>query len=141
MEEKTQVVAAVVWSDGKFLLGKRSPHKKSAPHYWCPLSGRIEPGETQQEAVVRECWEEAGIRVRALKKVGEINTDDRKGHIHWWLVELMGGKAFLKNDEHSELGWFGFEELLKLEPVFTDDIDIFKAVVEEKFIPSQSAIS
>lgn len=48
---KVQVVAAVIRDRNKFLLGKRSLSKKSAPGYWCPVSGKIEIGETEQEAI------------------------------------------------------------------------------------------
>lgn len=69
---KTQVVAAVIQKENKFLLGKRSLSKKSAPGYWCPVSGRIEPDETEQQAVVREVFEEVGLIVTASHKVANL---------------------------------------------------------------------
>ena len=54
---KVQVVAAVLIKDNKFLLGKRAMYKKSAPGFWCPVSGKIELNETEQQAVVREVFE------------------------------------------------------------------------------------
>ena len=86
---KVVVVAAVLDREGRFLIGKRSPHKQSAPGYWCPISGRVEPGETQAEAVVREVREETGLRVRARSKVAECDTHDGSAIIHWWRVETL----------------------------------------------------
>ncbi|OFZ53420.1 MAG: hypothetical protein A2428_10135 [Bdellovibrionales bacterium RIFOXYC1_FULL_54_43] len=85
---KPQVVAAVIQRAGKFLLGKRSPWKRSTPGYWCPISGQIEPGETEEDAVAREVREEVGLIVTAVKKVGEFETHDGTALIHWWLGYL-----------------------------------------------------
>ena len=49
MSEKVQVVAAIIERSGRFLFGKRSPHRLSAPGYWCTVTGRIEAGEVIYE--------------------------------------------------------------------------------------------
>lgn len=55
------VIAAVVSSDGKrMLLGRQS---RWPPHWHSNLAGFLEPGESVEEAVRREVWEEAGVRV------------------------------------------------------------------------------
>ena len=43
---KSRVVAAMIQRDGKFLVGRRSAAKTSAPGVWCAVMGRIETGET-----------------------------------------------------------------------------------------------
>lgn len=118
----------IIKKDGRFLLGKRSLHKTAAPGYWCPISGKIEAGESEVEAVCREAWEEVGLRVRALSKIAEIDTRDGSGRLHWWPVEILEGEAYLKNDEHSELGWFTTEELLNLSPSFHEDLAILRSL-------------
>jgi 8-oxo-dGTP diphosphatase len=124
---KIDVVAAILERDGRFLLGKRSPHK-SAAGYWCPISGRIEAGESQAAAVVREVSEEVGLTVRALEKVAECDTHDGNAVIHWWRVEpLDATPARLANDEHSELVWASVAEMKRLSPVFLEDVEIFAA--------------
>ena len=126
---KVQVVAAVIKDQNKFLLGKRSLSKKSAPGYWCPVSGKIEIGETEQEAVVREVFEEVNLVVVAKSKLGIFDTRDRSATIHWWLVDVVSGAPSLKNDEHSELGWFAITEMEILENIFSEDIELFKTLV------------
>jgi 8-oxo-dGTP diphosphatase len=128
-QAKVEVVAAIIERGGRFLLGKRSPHKRSAPGYWCTVCGGVEPGESRADAVVREVREETGLRVRALKEVAECDTHDGTALIHWWRVELLDdAPARLTNDEHSELGWFSIEEMKRLEPVFLEDIAILERV-------------
>ncbi|MBK7960645.1 MAG: NUDIX domain-containing protein [Bdellovibrionales bacterium] len=126
---KVQVVAVVIKDQNKFLLGKRSLSKKSAPGYWCPVSGKIEIGETEQEAVVREVFEEVNLVVVAKGKLGIFDTRDRSATIHWWLVDVVSGEPSLKNDEHSELRWFSISEMEIFENVFSEDIELFKTLV------------
>ena len=125
-----QVISAIIPhpSPGSpsFLVGRRSPHKVSAPGYWCPVSGRIEPGETEIQAVVRECWEEVGLRVEPVRKVAEFPTHDETAIIHWWLTRIVEGEAYLRNDEHTELRWATAAEIAALEPVFAEDAEVFR---------------
>lgn len=125
---KVQVVAAVIKKQNKFLLGKRALSKKSAPGYWCPVSGGIEDGETEQEAVKREVFEEVNLVVEPTRKLSSFDTRDKSAVIHWWLVDIISGDPILKNDEHSELGWFSVSEMELLKNVFSEDIDLFKTL-------------
>jgi 8-oxo-dGTP diphosphatase len=130
---RARVVAAIIRRGDRFLLGRRAPHKKSAPGYWCPVSGRVEAGESLEAAVVRECFEEVGLRAEVKRKVAICDTRDGTAEIHWFLLweEGWGGpdplpEPYLANDEHSELGWFTAEEMLKLAPFFFwEDHEIF----------------
>jgi 8-oxo-dGTP diphosphatase len=125
LSEKIHVVAAIIERDGRYLLGKRSLHKRGAPGFWCPICGRIEAGESQAQAVVREVREETGLSVRALNKVAECDTHDGGAVMHWWRVELLDdAPARLANDEHSELAWVSPEEMQALQPVFLEDVAI-----------------
>lgn len=122
---KIDVVAVILERDGRFLLGKRSLHKRAAPGYWCPISGHVEPGEQQAAAVVREVLEETALRVTALECVAQCDTHDGSAVMHWWRAQpLDDAPAQLANDEHTELGWFSPEELQGLAPVFEEDIAI-----------------
>ncbi len=122
---KLDAIVAILERQGRYLLGKRSPWKPVAPGYWCPISGRVEPGEAQPDAVEREVLEEVGLRVRALRKVGQCDTHDGSAVLHWWLAELLDdAPARLMNDEHTELRWLTPEELGALTPVFEEDIAI-----------------
>src|SRR5688572_21426911 len=131
MSIKIDVVAAIIERQERFLFGRRSPHKRSAPGYWCPISGRIEPGESQSAAVEREVAEEVGLRVRARQKVAECDTHDGSAVIHWWSCELLDDTpARLANDEHTELAWCSIAELKRLTPVFQEDIAILEASLD-----------
>lgn len=128
---KEGVVIIVPDGGGRFLVGRRSPAKELAPGYWCPVSGRLEPGETQRQAVEREFREETGAEARAVRKLAEAPTPDGKFRLHIWLAELVAGEPRLANDEHTELRWVTVPELRALSPVFKEDVEAMAALQAE----------
>jgi len=125
-EPKLLVVAAVIERDGRFLLGKRSLAKRSAPGVWHAICGRLELGESEVEGVQREVLEETGLRVRATEQVWQTDTRDGTARIHWWRVEILDEQpAQLLQDEHTELRWVGIQEMRQLSPVFAEDLELF----------------
>lgn len=123
-----QAILIIIKDGDKFLFGKRSPHKKIAPNYWCPVAGKIEPGESEIEAVCREAWEEVGLKVETVKKITEIDSRDGSGRLHFWLARVVEGEAYLKNDEHTEIGWFTLDEIRLLRPTFHEDLAILQSL-------------
>ena len=63
----TDVVAALIWDDNRFLACRRPAHKARGL-LWEFVGGKVEPGEELQDALIRECYEELAVKVR----VGEI---------------------------------------------------------------------
>ena len=58
----TQVVAALIWQENRFLTCQRPAHKARGLLYEF-VGGKVEPGETKQQALIRECREELAITV------------------------------------------------------------------------------
>ena len=130
MSERIQAVVAIIQREGTFLLIKRSDYNKTASGYWCPVSGRVEPGETQEEAVRREVMEEVGLEVEAVEKVAEIGSADDRFALHFWRTEILGGEAHITSNEATALQWFTLSELKELQPPFAEDIEIFESVAK-----------
>ena len=112
------------------LVIQRGP-KSVLPGYWAPLSGRIEPHESQEEAVVREVREEVGLSVTPLANVWECDTDDGSFHLHWWTAEAEPGELVPDPSEVNDARWVTPDEFLKLEPTFAGDRDFFVKVLPE----------
>ncbi|MDD4431241.1 MAG: NUDIX domain-containing protein, partial [Bacteroidales bacterium] len=58
----TQVVAALIRDQDKFMICQRPAHKARGL-LWEFVGGKVEPGETREEALIRECREELGVTV------------------------------------------------------------------------------
>lgn len=115
-----EAVVAVMVKDERLLVIRRGS-KAIAEGYWAPLSGRIEAGESQEAAVVREVGEEAGLRVRALEKVWECPSDDGLFRLHWWTVDADDAELELDPGEVSEARWVTPAEFFELKPTFEAD--------------------
>ena len=100
----TEVVAALIWKDGRFMICQRPEHK-ARPLLWEYVGGKVEPGETKEEALVRECREELGITV----SVGDLFTEvvheypDLTIRLSLFHASVAEGEPQLL--EHRDLRW------------------------------------
>jgi 8-oxo-dGTP pyrophosphatase MutT (NUDIX family) len=118
----TDAVVAIVQRRGEFLFVKRSEACGAAVGYWTPVSGRIEAGESQEEACAREVLEEVGLRVVATAKLGELPILEGRFVLHYWTTEILGGEASIASPEVAALIWARLDELRQLTPTFEDDL-------------------
>ncbi|WP_073480231.1 NUDIX hydrolase [Streptoalloteichus hindustanus] len=87
---------------------------------WSLPKGHIEPGETAEQAAVREVAEETGIEGRVLTPLGTIDywfvADDRRVHktVHHFLLEAVGGELSDEDVEVTEVAWVPLGELDEL---------------------------
>jgi len=119
---------AVLQKEGQVLVILRGPQARN-PGYWAPLSGTIEPGERQQDTLIREVHEEIGLRVTPLDKVWESTTGDGGFVLHWWTASITGGEITLDPGEVSEARWVTTEEFGQLQPTFAGDHAFFTEIL------------
>jgi 8-oxo-dGTP diphosphatase len=107
--ENRIVVGGALIHQGRVLAARRSAPAEVAGRWEFP-GGKTEPGETQQQALERELFEELGVRARALSRLpGEWPI--RAGLVlRIWAAELVEGEPQPLED-HSELRWLGPDEL------------------------------
>ncbi|MGW2570180.1 NUDIX domain-containing protein [Streptomyces sp. NPDC001537] len=123
-----EAIVAVLRRGGRILAIRRGPGV-ARPGYWQPLSGKVEPGETQEQAVVREVREEVGLTVSPLAKVWESETDDGLFRLHWWTADATTGEIVPDPVEVAETRWVTPEEFLALTPVFDGDREFFERIL------------
>lgn len=108
------VVAALIWDGGRFLACQRPEHKARGL-LWEFVGGKVEPGETMEEALIRECQEELGITV----DVGEIylQTDHHYPdiHIRLTLFHCTIASGTPKLLEHRDMKWLLPTEISQYE--------------------------
>ncbi|WP_308258895.1 NUDIX domain-containing protein [Pseudonocardia sp. H11422] len=112
------VVATALVRDGRLLAAQRSYPPELAGQWELP-GGRVEPGESEPDAVQRECREELGTEVRA---VGRLGTDlpIAPGVLRVHRAEPAPGAAEPQPLEHSALRWVEARELAGLDWVAAD---------------------
>ena len=106
----TDVVAALIWDQGKFMICQRPAHKARGL-LWEFVGGKTEPGETLEEALVRECREELDITVA----VGDIFTQVVHEYpdilIRLTLFNCTVAQGTPRLLEHNDLKWISPEEI------------------------------
>lgn len=98
------VVAAIIERDGHILLARRPPHADQ-PGLWEFAGGKVEAGETQPQALVRELREELGIEAVPACFVAshQREVSERLITLHAWHVCTFAGEP--TRHYHSELAW------------------------------------
>ena len=124
-------VVIVLQRNQRFLIGQRAVHKPAAG-YWTQISGKVEPGETQQQTVVREAMEELGCVVRPLQKLQELPSANGKFLLHYWRAEIVEGEPAICDDEIVALQWLTVAELQALSPIFREDVQLFQKLLQEE---------
>ena len=96
----TEVVAALIWDKEKFMICQRPAHKARGL-LWEFVGGKVEPGETKEQALIRECQEELADLLEVMWAVVRARG--------WTLDELEQVRA----DKAAERGGFAKKILLK----------------------------
>lgn len=106
-----RVVAAVIERDGKVFACRRAPHKSLAG-YWEFPGGKVEAGETDQNALEREIAEELGVEIivgdylaTSYNKAGELDLE-----LVAYFAQLVGDDIRSSAD-HDQLRWLTMDEL------------------------------
>ncbi len=104
MKAPTQVVAALIWRNGRFLICRRPPHKMRGGLYEF-VGGKVEPGETKEQALARECREELDVTVRADSVYMELTHEypDMTVDLTLFNATLVEGEPKLL--EHTDMRW------------------------------------
>jgi 8-oxo-dGTP diphosphatase len=103
--KKVDVAAAVILRpDGCFLLGRRAPGT-FYPGYWEFPGGKVEPGETPRQALVRELHEELGIEVDIAYPWIMREHVYEHAHVRLHFFRVVSWHGELRDHVHSALAW------------------------------------
>ena len=116
-------IIGIVINDNKFLMVK-----KVGKDTWTSLGGRIEKGESEEQALLREIKEEIACGATIIRKIGDFEGkaifDDDIVRLSTFLVELHG-EIILSDPELEECGFFGSDyqqKGIKLSSTFENKI-------------------
>lgn len=106
----TEVVAALIWQGERFLACQRPPHKARGL-LWEFVGGKVEPGETREQALIRECREELDVTVRVGGIFMELVHEYPDLTVHLTLFHAGIAEGTPKLLEHQALRWLTVEEM------------------------------
>lgn len=107
--------AIILFPDNKILLIKRST--KVFRGYWALPGGKVETGETVEEAVVREVREETGLKVKIMKKIGDYHEIGVNNEIEYdyyptcFLVKSVEGTITKQKEEIEQIKLFDLNKI------------------------------
>jgi 8-oxo-dGTP diphosphatase len=109
--DRVDAAGGVVVRDGQVLLVHR-------PRYddWTFPKGKLDPGESFEDAAVREVEEETGLRCNLVRELPatRYEVNGRPKLVRYWLMEPEAEAPFAPNDETDELRWLPPREALAL---------------------------
>ena len=106
----TDVVAALIWDGNQFMICQRPAHKARGL-LWEFVGGKVEPGETKEQALIRECQEELAVTL----DVGEAFLDVTHAYpdltVHLTLFHAAIREGVPRKLEHADIRWITVDEI------------------------------
>lgn len=105
----TEVVAALIWKGDKFMICQRPAHKAQGL-LWEFVGGKVEPGETKEQALVRECQEELAVTLYVGDVFMDIVHENPDITVHLTLFSTIS-ESKLQQLEHYDIQWITPSEI------------------------------
>jgi 8-oxo-dGTP diphosphatase len=118
------VVGAAIIADGRLLAAQRSEPPELAGGWEFP-GGKVDAGESDEVALVRECREELGVEVRLGERVGGDWPLTPTAVLRVWTAEIVAGTP--RPLEHQALRWLAAHELYDV-PWLDGDLPVVEAI-------------
>lgn len=106
----TEVVAALIWEGDRFLACQR-PANKARGLLWEFVGGKVEAGETKEEALIRECREELDVTVAVEDIFMEVTHEYPDLTVHLTLFHAKIAEGVPKKLEHNDIQWLTVGEI------------------------------
>lgn len=110
----TEVVAALIWDGDKFLICQRPAHKARGL-LWEFVGGKVEPGETKEQALIRECREELAVTLSVGEVFMEVDHEYPDLNVHLTLFNAAISEGTLRMLEHNDIRWITVGEIPQYE--------------------------
>lgn len=105
-----EVVAAMIWDNEKFLICRR-PSYKSCPLMWEFVGGKVEPGESKEQALIRECKEELAITIKVCNEFIDVTHQYPDSTVHLTLFNALIIEGTPEKLEHNDIKWITINEI------------------------------
>lgn len=109
-----EVVAALIWNKDKFMICQR-PAKKARGLLWEFVGGKVEPGETKEQALIRECQEELAIKLSVGSEFAQVTHKYPDITVHLTLFNATIVEGTPQRMEHNDIRWIAVDEIPQYE--------------------------
>ncbi|MBR5313433.1 MAG: (deoxy)nucleoside triphosphate pyrophosphohydrolase [Clostridia bacterium] len=110
----TEVVAALIWQNDRFMICQRPANKKRGL-LWEFVGGKVEPGETREDALIRECAEELAVTVKPLDIFMEVTHEYPDITVHLTLFNAVITDGIPQKLEHNDIQFITVAEIPQYE--------------------------
>lgn len=127
--QRAHVVAALIWDGDKFMICQRPSHKARGL-LWEFVGGKVEPGESPEDALIRECREELAVEIQVGQLFMEVvhNYPDITILLALFHAKIAAGTP--KKLEHNDIQWITPAQIPQYD-FCPADVEILERIVEE----------
>ena len=130
MERKvTEVVAALIWDGNRFMACQRPAHKARGL-LWEFVGGKVEPGESREAALIRECREELAVTISVGDVFMEVLHEYPDLTVNLVLFHATIAEGEPQKLEHNDIRWVHPKEIPNYDFCPADE-EILKRIMEE----------
>ena len=109
-----EVVAALIWDNDKFMICQRPAHKARG-FLWEFVGGKVEPGETKEQALIRECWDELAVTLSVGNVFMDVIHEYPDLTVHLTLFNATIAEGVPQKLEHNDIQWITPSEISNYE--------------------------
>lgn len=128
LNKTVPVVAALIWENDKFMICQRPTHKARGL-LWEFVGGKVEPGETKEQALIRECLEELAVTLSVGEVFMEVVHEYPDMTVQLTLFHAAIAEGVPQKLEHNDIRWITPTEIPKYE-FCPADVEILKRIME-----------
>ena len=126
----TEVVAALIWDNDKFMICQRPAHKTRGL-LWEFVGGKVEPGETREQALIRECKEELDILILVGNVFMDVVHEYPDLTVHLTLFNATISRGVPQKLEHNDIKWITPSEIPGYDFCPADE-EILKEIIKRR---------
>ena len=134
-----EVVAALIWDKDKFMICQRPAHKARGL-LWEFVGGKVEPGVTKEQALIRECQEELAITLSVGDVFMDVVHEYPDINVHLTLFNATIAEGVPQKLEHNEIKWITPAEIPNYDfcPADEEILEKIKTVFRGDFMPNMN---
>ena len=126
----TEVVAALIWDNDKFMICQRPAHKARGL-LWEFVGGKVEAGETKEAALIRECQEELAVTLSVGDVFMEVIHEYPDITVQLTLFNAVIAEGVTQKLEHNDIRWITPAEIPQYD-FCPADVEILDKIMELK---------